>query len=79
MELSLCILDPTVAAVFATLSQDDDSPTPKESKINKDIDEIILNAKTVNGLLNIVERNKDLSRKHALKVFYSIQFKSSFN
>jgi len=38
----------------------------KDGKI--DVDEIILNANTVNGLLNIAEQNKDLTRKHALKV-----------
>lgn len=37
------------------------------------IDEIISNAKTVNGLLSIAETKSDLSRNHALKVsFYSI-------
>ena len=48
---------------------DPDQPQQTESKDGKiDVDEIILNAKTVNGLLNIAEQNKDLSRKHALKV-----------
>jgi hypothetical protein len=33
-----------------------------------DLDEIIANAKTVNGLLSIAESQNEISRKHALKV-----------
>ncbi|XP_070503564.1 FAST kinase domain-containing protein 4 [Chironomus tepperi] len=59
--------NPTVAAVFASLSDTEQPQTvSKDGKI--DIDEIILNAKTVNGLLNIADQNKDLTRKHALKI-----------
>jgi hypothetical protein len=57
----------TVAAVFASLTDTELPQTgSKDGKI--DVDEIILNAKTVNGLLNIAEQNKDLTRKHALKI-----------
>lgn len=55
--------------MFASLNDIDESipETPKaENKIN--LDEIILNAKTVNGLLSIAETQPDISRKHALKV-----------
>lgn len=55
--------------MFASLNDIDESvpETPKvENKIN--LDEIILNAKTVNGLLAIAETQPDISRKHALKV-----------
>lgn len=61
-------LGPTVAAVFATLSQDDQPGSASSDDKTKDIDEIISNAKTVNGLLSIAETNKDITRKHALKV-----------
>jgi hypothetical protein len=65
-----CILDPTIAAVFASLSQPDVvTPGDQSNKLN--IDEVIMNAKTVNGLLNISDAHKDiLQRKHALKVTF---------
>lgn len=63
-------LDPTIAAVFATLNDDPTenptSATANDTKFN--LDEIIGNAKTVNGLLSITENNTDITRKHALKV-----------
>lgn len=66
-------LGPRVAAVFASLNDDSSAgetssaqPTQFKDKIN--IDEIISNAKTVNGLLSIAETKAELSRNHALKV-----------
>lgn len=66
----ILFLDPTVAAVFATLNDD---PTENSTSANANdkkfnLDEIIGNAKTVNGLLSITENNTDITRKHALKV-----------
>lgn len=58
--------NPTVAAVFENLKNQDSITTSLVSDIS--LDEIILNAKTVNGLLNIAENSKDIKRKHALKV-----------
>lgn len=54
----------TVAAVFENLKNQD----PVTTVSDLGLDEIILNAKTVNGLLNVAENSKDLKRKHALKV-----------
>jgi hypothetical protein len=56
-----------VAAVFASLKEDETTELnpPKPADI---VDERILNAKTVNGLLSISEMNGAVSRKHALKV-----------
>lgn len=66
-------LGPRVAAVFASLNDDGSAgetsstkPTQSKDKIN--IDEIISNAKTVNGLLSIADTKAELSRNHALKV-----------
>lgn len=63
-------LDPTIAAVFATLNDVDESTPEVKSAGSKqmNIDDIIMNAKTVNGLLAIAETQQDISRKHALKV-----------
>ena len=63
-------LDPTVAAVFASLNETtEELDPPSETSQNKaNLDEIINNAKTVNGLLTISESQPDISRKHALKV-----------
>lgn len=58
--------------MFESLSEiDENAPDDKKadkSKSKVDIDEIIMNAKTVNGLLNIAESQGEVSRKHALKV-----------
>jgi hypothetical protein len=54
--------NPTIQAVFASLK--DENPAAEVDSIS----ETIANAKTVNGLLSIVETRKDLNRNHALKV-----------
>lgn len=64
-------VDPTIAAVFASLKDESInssslSQVEVESKVN--IDHVIMNAKTVNGLLSITENNNTITRKHALKV-----------
>lgn len=59
--------NPLITKVFESLS--DDTPTPAPSKETLNLDDIINNAKTVNGLLN-VSQQKGLDRKHALKVRY---------
>lgn len=53
--------------MFATLN-DDPNATPNVNDKKLNLDEIIGNAKTVNGLLSITENNTDITRKHALKV-----------
>jgi len=56
-----------VAAAFKSLKNDN----PKDEGTNlasSKIDERIINAKTVNGLLGITENNNGFSRKHALKI-----------
>ncbi|XP_039493381.1 FAST kinase domain-containing protein 4 [Drosophila santomea] len=56
-----------VAAAFESLKNDslrDESKNQASSKI----DERIINAKTVNGLLTITENNNAFSRKHALRI-----------
>lgn len=66
------LVDPTVAAIFKSLNDPNDAPVniPESAAGDKqlDIDEIILNAKTVNGLLGIAETRPDLGRTQALKV-----------
>lgn len=65
------LLDPTIAAVFQSLSEEDEGSLANITRhLSKkpDVDEIIMNAKTVNGLLKIVETYPDLDRTHALKV-----------
>lgn len=58
--------------MFASLNDvevDGQEKTPADKSISKlDLDEIIMNAKTVNGLLSIAESQNEISRKHALKV-----------
>lgn len=54
-----------VAAAFESLKNDKDD---KRSPSSSNIDERIINAKTVNGLLAITENNAAFSRKHALKI-----------
>lgn len=76
------MVDSTVAAVFASLNEADlsenQSPlsdqqiTGKQESSKVNLDQVIMNAKTVNGLLSIAENNNNnsgsISRKHALKV-----------
>ncbi|KAH8318923.1 hypothetical protein KR074_011964 [Drosophila pseudoananassae] len=54
-----------VAAAFESLKNDKDA---KRGPASNNIDERIINAKTVNGLLAITENNAAFSRKHALKI-----------
>lgn len=67
------LADPTVAAIFKSLNDPDDAPVNAPAQNlggdkQSDLDEIILNAKTVNGLLGIAETRPDIGRTHALKV-----------
>lgn len=79
--------DPTVAAVFASLnetqpldqSKSETPEKPVDTKSNISIDEIIMNAKTVNGLLSIAENNSSINRKHALKIVSILAEWSSIN
>lgn len=57
-----------VAAVFENLKNQDTPSTSPAAISEMSLDEIILNAKTVNGLLNIADNSRDIKRKHALKV-----------
>lgn len=57
---------PLVAAAFASLQGKDDVKMDK-SKLDE-IDERIINAKTVKGLLSVAEFSTGITRKHALKV-----------
>lgn len=59
-----------VAKAFESLSDDSETP-PATKNENLKLDEIINNAKTVNGLLN-VSQQKGLERKHALKVKFLV-------
>lgn len=61
-------LDPTVAAVFASLNNIDTIKETERLAKKSALDDVISKAKTVNGLLNIAETRQDISRKHALKV-----------
>lgn len=56
--------------MFATLNDEPiETPTSANATDKKfNLDEIIGNAKTVNGLLSITENNTEITRKHALKV-----------
>lgn len=60
-------LDPIVAAAFASLKNESD-PFVEDSQAKLSIDEQIVNAKTVAGLLRISEKNVNISRTHALKI-----------
>ncbi|CAO1423162.1 unnamed protein product [Diamesa tonsa] len=73
--------NPTIAAVFATLNDDPaEVPTSVNANDKKfNLDEIIGNAKTVNGLLSITENNTDITRKHALKIVSILAEWSSIN
>ncbi|XP_055903869.1 FAST kinase domain-containing protein 4 [Eupeodes corollae] len=83
-----------VAAAFESLKEDDNAKPAAEqagtssasaaavaansAKINN-IDERILNAKTVNGLLSVSENSTTISRKHALKIVSILAEWSSAN
>ncbi|XP_050744811.1 FAST kinase domain-containing protein 4 [Drosophila biarmipes] len=56
-----------VAAAFESLKNDGTKDEGKSLASSK-IDERIINAKTVNGLLGITENNSAFSRKHALRI-----------
>ncbi|EDW97994.2 FAST kinase domain-containing protein 4 [Drosophila yakuba] len=56
-----------VAAAFESLKNDSPRDESKNQASSK-IDERIINAKTVNGLLTITENNNAFSRKHALRI-----------
>ncbi|XP_043652607.1 FAST kinase domain-containing protein 4 [Drosophila teissieri] len=56
-----------VAAAFESLKNDSPRDDIKNQASSK-IDERIINAKTVNGLLTITENNNAFSRKHALRI-----------
>lgn len=59
-----------IAAAFESLQADDDElPNEKvdTSKLDE-IDERIVKAKTVLGLLSVAENSTGMTRKHALKV-----------
>ncbi|KMZ05093.1 FAST kinase domain-containing protein 4 [Drosophila simulans] len=56
-----------VAAAFESL-RNDNSKDESKSQASSKIDERIINAKTVNGLLTITENNNGFSRKHALRI-----------
>ncbi|EDV94306.1 FAST kinase domain-containing protein 4 [Drosophila grimshawi] len=57
-----------VAAAFESLRNENESKGKSAASIGNNIDERIVNAKTVNGLLAITENNNAFSRKHALKI-----------
>ncbi|KAH8311650.1 hypothetical protein KR044_007358 [Drosophila immigrans] len=58
-----------VAAAFESLRSENDLAAKSSNATNiNNIDERIINAKTVNGLLAITENNNSFSRKHALKI-----------
>ncbi|KAH8382043.1 hypothetical protein KR009_001560 [Drosophila setifemur] len=57
-----------VAAAFESLKNDSPLKDDKRSLASSSIDDRIVNAKTVNGLLAITENNTAFSRKHALKI-----------
>jgi FAST kinase-like protein, subdomain 1 len=59
---------PMVAKVFASLNDEEMPDTDKKQPPADVVDERILNAKTVNGLLSISEMNGTVSRRHALKI-----------
>lgn len=67
--------------MFASLNDTEESEaasqTTDRSQSKIDLDEVINNAKTVNGLLNIAESQNEISRKHALKVEIEKSFEIS--
>ncbi|XP_020813139.1 protein TBRG4 [Drosophila serrata] len=56
-----------VAAAFESL-RNDNPKDEKKAGASSNIDDRIVNAKTVNGLLAITENNSAFSRKHALRI-----------
>lgn len=71
-----------VAAAFESLKEDSytkEKSKTADSKGMNSIDERILNAKTVNGLLSVSESSGPLSRKHALKIVSTLAEWSSIN
>lgn len=60
-----------IAAAFKSLKSNDTDPTDTKSKLD-DIDERIINSKTVLGLLSVAENSTGMSRNHALKVYNTI-------
>lgn len=73
-----------VAAAFESLKEDDkqqskEAGTTAPAAKTNSIDERILNAKTVNGLLSVSESNTAISRKHALKIVSILAEWSSAN
>lgn len=71
-----------VAAAFESLKEDsytNEKLKLTESKGRNNLDERILNAKTVNGLLSVSESSGPLSRKHALKIVSMLAEWSSLN
>lgn len=63
-----------IAAAFESLQiKDADLPDDKTGKSKLDeIDERIVNSKTVLGLLSVAENSTGITRKHALKVSITI-------
>ncbi|XP_023036093.1 FAST kinase domain-containing protein 4 isoform X2 [Drosophila willistoni] len=58
-----------VAAAFESLrNEKNDKASPAAVAASNNIDERIVKAKTVNGLLGITENNSGFSRKHALRI-----------
>ncbi|XP_055853270.1 FAST kinase domain-containing protein 4 [Episyrphus balteatus] len=78
-----------VAAAFQSLKEDDTNQSGEaaassgaassSSPKSNNIDERILNAKTVNGLLSVSENTSTISRKHALKIVSILAEWSSAN
>lgn len=60
-----------VAAAFDSLKDENTTNKQTENVKVDEIDERIINAKTVMGLLSVAEGNTSVTRKHALKVIIS--------
>lgn len=69
MSLNISFSDPLITAAFESLQAKDELLDEKTDKTKLDeIDERIINAKTVMGLLSVAENSNGMTRKHALKV-----------
>lgn len=71
-----------VAAAFESLKEDshiNEKSKTTDSKGRNSLDERIINAKTVNGLLSVSESSGPLSRKHALQIVSILAEWSSIN
>ncbi|XP_037950789.1 FAST kinase domain-containing protein 4 [Teleopsis dalmanni] len=70
-----------VAAAFESLKNSDENNTEKSTPtpIDNVINERIINAKTVNGLLAIVDGDKTITRTHAFKIVSILSEWSSIN